>query len=256
MTKQWWITGTSFAVLVVAAFWLSDPLPQDPTYHDFADIRNILSIPNFWNAVSNLPFLFVGVVGLWTAYLPRTRIRNKALRLCYGVFFVGVLLTAFGSTYYHLAPSNQTLFWDRLPMTVAFAALFTIVITELMAPTNGPRFLVPFLIIGIGSVFYWRWTESAGMGDLRPYAGVQFLPMLLIPAILWSRRGASTLVHYVWFMIGFYVAAKLFEYYDSAILSVVGVSGHSLKHVCAALAPMVLVLGLRRRSAAQLQAYA
>lgn len=247
--KQWWITGTTFAALFLLAFWLTDPIPQDPAYHDFADTRRILSIPNFWNVISNLPFLFVGALGLWIAYNPRTVVSDKALRACYGMFFVGVLITAFGSAYYHLDPSNQTLFWDRLPMTIAFAGLFAIVISELVTPTNGTRLLIPFLIIGVGSVFYWRWTESAGNGDLRPYAGVQFLPMLLIPAILWIRRGTSILIHYLWLMIGFYVAAKLFEYYDAAIFSFAAVSGHSLKHVCAALAPMTLLYGLRRRSA-------
>jgi hypothetical protein len=40
------------------------PLLQDQSYHQFADQRELFGIPNFWNVVSNLPFIAVGAVGL------------------------------------------------------------------------------------------------------------------------------------------------------------------------------------------------
>lgn len=40
------------------------------------------------------------------------------------VLFAGVLLTSAGSTWYHLAPTNDSLVWDRLPMTLGFMGLF------------------------------------------------------------------------------------------------------------------------------------
>jgi hypothetical protein len=43
---------------------LLPPIPQDPSYHQFADQRTLLGIPNFWNVVSNLPFVLVGAIGL------------------------------------------------------------------------------------------------------------------------------------------------------------------------------------------------
>lgn len=225
---------------------VTDRIPQDPAYHAFADGRRILSVPNFWNVVSNLPFLFVGIWGLSVVYQRSTMFRGADLRSNYGVFFVGVLLTAFGSSYYHFTPGNETLFWDRLPMTIAFAGLFATVIGEFLSRQIGSRLLIPFLIVGVGSVIYWRWTESMGVGDLRPYAIVQFLPMLLIPAILWFRRGTSSLGNAIWLMIGFYVLAKLFEYFDAGIYSMAYLSGHTLKHLFAALAPAALLVWLGR----------
>ena len=94
------------------------PLTQDQSYHQFADQRTIFGIPNFWNVVSNLPFLAVGVAGL-------RRFRNDPATV---VFFLGVLLTGVGSSYYHWDPNDDTLFWDRLPMTLSFAAILALVV--------------------------------------------------------------------------------------------------------------------------------
>src|SRR3984957_8411077 len=40
------------------------PLPRDQGYHDFADQRILLGVPNFWNVVSNIPFIVIGALGL------------------------------------------------------------------------------------------------------------------------------------------------------------------------------------------------
>jgi hypothetical protein len=39
-------------------------IPQDQGYHQFADQRTMFAVLNFWNVLSNLPFLAVGVAGL------------------------------------------------------------------------------------------------------------------------------------------------------------------------------------------------
>jgi len=41
-----------------------DPVPQDLSYHNFADTRGWLGIPNFGNVASNVGFLVVGVIAL------------------------------------------------------------------------------------------------------------------------------------------------------------------------------------------------
>lgn len=238
-----------FSVLAIALFFaLVDPIPQDPAYHLFADTRSMLGVANFWNVLSNLPFLLVGIFGLIFIARNPGGVGQRELFWPWIVFFTGFTLTAFGSGYFHLAPANETLAWDRLPMTLGFAGLFAIVIGEYFSPRMARALLVPFMVAGAASVWYWHATESAGVGDLRPYAIVQFLPVLLIPAMLILRRDASDLTGAFWLVIAFYVVAKLFEYFDVGIYDLLhAMSGHSLKHVVAALSPLVLIRALHCR---------
>ena len=133
------------------------------------------------------------------------------------------MLVSFGSAYYHYAPSNETLLWDRLPMTVAFMALFSMLLEERVTQR---RILMPLIALGLASAFYWRWS-----GDLRPYILVQFLPLILIPVILalYERRYLNNKLILTAF--GLYVAAKLLEHYDRGIFTALPLSGHTLKHL-------------------------
>jgi len=238
-----------FAILAIAAVFLFAPaIPQDPTYHEFFDTRRLLGIANFWNVASNLPFLVIGVAGL--AYVQRysAQVCVAGLETAYRVFFAGIFLTAFGSSYYHLEPGNATLVWDRLPMTIGFSGLITIIVGEFVSVSGARRLLLPLLVLGFGSVEYWDWTEARGVGDLRPYAIVQFLPMLLIPIILLSHRPVIGKASYYWWMILFYFVAKLLEYFDGPIFSIGQlISGHALKHIAAAASPAVFLYALTRR---------
>lgn len=239
----------AFSALAIALFFiLVDPVPQDPAYHDFADTRLIFGVTNFWNVMTNLPFLLVGIYGMALVASNPVAVGDPNLRWPWVVFFAGIALTAFGSGWFHLGPSNESLVWDRLPMTLGFAGLFAIVIGEYLSPRAARNLLVPFLLAGAASVFYWQMTESAGSGDLRPYAVVQFLPVLLIPALLILRRNASDLTGAFWLLTLFYIAAKLFEHFDDGIYGSLGLmSGHALKHVVAAFSPAILIYALHRR---------
>ncbi len=234
------------AVIVAVALFV-DPIPQDPAYHAFVDRRGFLGMPNFLNVMSNLPFVIVGAWGI--AFVVRFGADVVAgTRAAWLVFFGGVFLTAFGSGYYHFAPGNDTLVWDRLPMTIGFMSFVAIVIAEYLSVREARAALLPLLLLGAASVFYWAHTEALGAGDLRPYAIVQFLPMLAIPFVVLALRSRSDLGPYIGWMIGFYFTAKLLEYFDSAVYSAGAiVSGHSLKHVAASLAPASLLYGLMRR---------
>jgi len=239
--------------IITFGFLLSSPIPQDPAYHQFADGRAILAISNFWDVASNLPFLVVGLWGL--AYVRRhgSLVCIPGLQPAYGIFFVGILLTAFGSGYYHLNPANEPLIWDRLPMTIGFAGLFSIIIGEFVSVRAARRILVPLLVVGVASVGYWAITEARNVGDLRPYAVVQFLPMLLIPIILVLYKPSIGSTKYFWLMMLFYLLAKLFEFFDAAIFSAGQiVSGHTLKHLFASMAPLTMLyaLAVRRRDSA------
>lgn len=226
--------------------FLLSPFAQDHAYHAFADGRTLLGIPNFWNVLSNLPFLIVGTWGL--RFLVGNSSVVAPLRSAWAMFFIGILVTTFGSGYYHLSPDTPSLGWDRIAMTIGFMSLFALVIGEYVSVNWARRLLVPLLLLGVASVYYWLQTEAQGTGDLRPYALVQFLPILLIPPIMFLRRGQSDLGPYLAAMIVFYVAAKVFEHYDARVFAAGEfMGGHALKHALAALAPASLLLGLHRR---------
>lgn len=221
------------AALAITAAFLIDPIPQDPSYHDFADQREVFGMPHFWNVITNLPFLFVGAVGL--ARL--RRLASPELRTHYLVLCSAVALVGFGSAWFHHDPSNATLMWDRLPMTVAFMVLFSAIIADRVSWIAGRALLWPLVAAGIASIAWWVRTEAAGQGDLRPYAIVQFLPLLLVPMILLLWRENALATRPLWLGFGAYAAAKLAEYFDAPILAATGaLSGHSLKHLFAALA--------------------
>ena len=235
------------ALPIIAVFVLVDPYPQPADYFAFADNRVIAGIPNFYNVVSNLMFLVFGITGIAMLHGDRLAVLPE-LRLTYIALFAGITLTALGSGWFHLWPDNQSLFWDRLPMTIAFMSLFSMVLGEHVSTSLGKKLLFPLLLIGAGSVIYWDVTESAGAGDLRPYGLVQFLPMVLIPVTLLMFPSAFDRHRFLWGAFALYALAKVFEALDSQILSLGGVmSGHSLKHVAASFVPLILVLGMRRR---------
>ncbi|MEO8223233.1 MAG: ceramidase domain-containing protein [Gammaproteobacteria bacterium] len=222
------------AVLVfILVFVLVPPIPQDPAYHLFADARTFFGVPNFANVASNLPLLLVGGLGVATL----TRVSPGLPMPACIAFSVAAILVGIGSGYYHYAPTRDTLVWDRLPMTVAFMALFAIVIHDRLSVALARWLLWPLVLAGVGSVLYWDWTELQGRGDLRLYGLVQFLPLVLVPLLLLTRPRNTLHTEWLWAMIGLYVAAKLAEQADGLILVATGViSGHSLKHLLAAAA--------------------
>lgn len=223
-----------FSVLALVMF--VPPIAQSLTYHDFADGQTIFGIANFWNVVSNVPILIPGLLGLMFMARKKTRtLGNTYLEagewLPYLVFFVGVTLTAFGSAYYHYAPSNATLIWDRLPMTIMFMGLFSAVIAERINVRAGIRLCLPFVLLGIGSVYNWAMTEQLGHGDLRFYAIIQFFPMLATPVILYLFPPRYTHTKALLWSLGWYVLAKVFEGTDDLFFHLIGLSGHTIKHV-------------------------
>lgn len=216
------IVFSALTAASLAGLLLVPPIPQDQSYHQFADQRTIFSIPNFWNVVSNIPFLAVGAAGL-------RRFRGNPATV---VFFLGVFLTGIGSSYYHWDPNDATLFWDRLPMTLSFAAIVALVVEERVSPRAGAILLWPALAIGVFSLLLWRWTD-----DLRLYFWVQFFPALAVLSLFLLYPAKYTGTHYWIVAGGLYALAKLFEFADDPIYSFARLlSGHTLKHFAAAAA--------------------
>ncbi len=242
-------------LLVLAAVSLAGVLltifvpafPQDLAYHDFADQRRFGGIPNTFDVLSNVPFVLVGLGGLNQLRRGCPAGCLPALLWHYRIFFLGVLLTGFGSAYYHWRPANATLVWDRLPMTIGFMAFFCLLVGEAISLRAGRRLLFPLLLLGVASVLYWHITEQQGRGDLRWYVLVQFLPILLTPYILGCFRSSLSEKFWFWALAGFYLLAKLLELTDSFWFDWTGfVSGHTLKHLLAAAAAAWLLRAVVR----------
>jgi hypothetical protein len=166
----------------------------------------------------------------------------------YFFFFLGVLLTAFGSAYYHSEPNNARLLWDRLPMAMGFMGLLAAVLGERVSVPLSNRTLGPLVGAGMGSVLYWRWTDLAGRDDLRVYGLVQFgsLALVLVLCVLLPSRYIRGKDMFA--VVGFYVLAKIFEALDKQIFSLSEmVSGHTLKHLAAAVACYLVLRMLKLR---------
>jgi hypothetical protein len=227
----WFLFGLAAVSLIGLLF--VPPIPQPQSYHRFADERTLFGIPNFWNVVSNIPFVLVGALGL--KYLRRD--------LSAGVFFLGVFLTGFSSSYYHWSPNDAGLFWDRLPMTFAFTAILANQIVERIDAQVGRALLWPLVALGVVSLYVWVLYD-----DLRLYGWVQFFPCVALPLMfaLFAPKYTGTL--YWIAAAGFYILAKVLEHYDKAIDTALRViSGHPLKHVAAACACAAILWAFETR---------
>lgn len=218
---------------------LLEPIPQDPRYHLLADARTLLGVPNLLNVATNTPFLLFGVLGL-----AQLRARPTGAVAAWAAFFTGVALVGFGSAWYHAAPSDATLVWDRLPMTVAFMGLLVALLAEHIHPALERRLLVPAIVLGLASIGWWRYAD-----DLRPYVWIQGAPLLAIPLVLLLFPPRYTERMYLLYGLGFYLVAKIAEYFDAEIFRLTedAVSGHSVKHLLASAAALCVYLMLRRR---------
>jgi hypothetical protein len=230
------------------------PIAQDYAYHAFADTRTIAGIPNFWNVASNAAFVAVGVAGLgWLARHGRSTpggpLGARWEVAAASTFAAGVLLTGLGSMFYHLAPDHDRLVWDRLPMTSIFMSLFALVIGDRIGPASGRWLLVPLLLTGVASVFAWHLSEVAGRGDLRLYALVQFLPLMVVPLLLLLMPARFSGAAWLWAALGLNAIGKAAELADATILVVSGwISGHTLKHfVMASATGLILIMIAVRR---------
>jgi len=204
--------------------------------------------------LSNLPFILVGVWGLRVCRRVTgdlSRMVDARERFPLATIFSGMVLVGIGSAYYHFAPSNETLLWDRLPIALVFMAIVAMMICERIDVRVGLLLLGPLLILGLVSVVYWSMTEAVGQGDLRLYGFVVFYPVVFIPLLIVLFPPRYTGIGYLYEMLGLYVAAKLFEFLDRPIYENLGemMSGHTLKHLFAAGAIYSLIRYVQNRRA-------
>jgi hypothetical protein len=195
--------------------------------------------------ISNLAFLASGLLGLW--FVLRAGLTLDAgTRWAFATLFFGLVLTSIGSAYYHLAPDNQRLVFDRMPMIIAMAGCLGTVVADRFSGKTA-WMITALLAIGLWTVHHWSAGEQAGQGDLRWYAlyqGLTIMAAILLLLLFPSRNGATPAIAAA---VAGNIAAKIFELLDQPIYSLGGiVSGHTLKHLAAGLAFLPLVFLIQR----------
>lgn len=241
--RLWILIGATVAAALIMLF--IPPIPQNEAYHNFADRRALLGIPNCLDVVSNVLFLVVGVWGLWTVW-HGAKFIDRIERTPYAAFFAGVLFTAFGSSWYHLNPNDATLVWDRIPMTIGFMALLAAIAGERIGRPRGlsVALLVPLIALGVGSVVEW-----AVHNDLRAYAFAQFGSLLVLVLLIALFPARYTRTYDLGISLALYALAKLLEAADKPVFAAGHlVSGHTLKHVAAAASTYWILRMLRLRT--------
>jgi hypothetical protein len=190
--------------------------------------------------VSNAPFLIVGLAGITLGACGRL----TGYSICWFTFFLGVSLVSVGSAYYHWHPDNDSLVWDRLPITVGFIGLFMAIVSESVHPKLGNVLLLPGLLLGVGSVLYWHFYD-----DLRLYAWVQYAPLLILPAVLALYSSQYSHRYMLLIALACYLLAKLFEVFDREVFAILNgrVAGHAIKHLWAAAGCLCILQMLRKR---------
>jgi hypothetical protein len=236
----------AIAALVALAAASLPEIGQDPAYHHFADGRTLFGVPNALDVLSNAAFAVVGVAGLAATLRPGAFADRRA-RPAWLALFGAVTLTSAGSTLYHLAPQDDGLVWDRIPMAIGFMALVAVLAGERFGAAVGRHLLARLALLGVASVAWWYAGVLRGRGNLLPYYVVQFGALAAIPALL-AGRHALPGPRAPWFVaLALYVLAKALEARDAAVLAALGVSGHTLKHLLAAAAIGALASELWRR---------
>ena len=242
------IVGVCISALV--ALILTPKIRLGAGYHDFADTRIVFGLPHALDVLSNVPFIVVGMWGLLWLLGDTSRLSflDMRERTPYFVFFAGVALTGTGSFCYHLSPSNSRLPWDLIPMACCFETLVVALFMERVNVRIGLICLVPLLLLGVASVAEWYWSEARGLGDYKFYLFVQFFSPVVVALILVLFPSPYSGTRYLAAAFALFVAAKLFESLDRAIYSLGEiVSGHSLKHVTAAISCYLILRMLQVR---------
>jgi hypothetical protein len=223
------------------------PLPQDPAYHLLADTRACAVVPHAGDVITNLAILLAGMFGL--ALRPRMSVAPEA-GTAVNVLIAASILTAFGSAYYHWAPTNATLVWDRLPMAIVLMSLLALVMADRVHPFFARAALWPFTALGILSVVLWGVSEAMGQGDVLLYLIVRVGAEIAIVVLLILRQPRHTGSMWLAAALLSEVAMAFFQHFDHELFRLTRglVSGHNVKHVMAGVALAFVFWWLRSRN--------
>ena len=238
------ILSVGLLIALLVGMGLTGPVLQPQDYHNFADSSGLVGLPNAIDVLSNLAFLIAGAFGVRLA--SRAPFPQQA---SLHLFSMGLVLTALGSAYYHWAPTDKTLLWDRLPMTLAFAGAIGAMASQYLREDAAFRWQNAWLYLGLVSVFLWD-----ASGDLRLYLVTQVGGLLVGGVWLFAGRKPSVVGPagtpalpwgFVWMGYGL---AKLAESGDAWLWHATEgfVAGHGLKHVLAAAGTIPLWIALAK----------
>jgi hypothetical protein len=233
--------------LYAATWFVLGPLPQDPAYHLFADVRKCFGfIPRAGDVLTNLAILAAAVYGLLLR--PRMNVTPDE-RPAADLLIVGAFLTAAGSAYYHWDPRNATLVWDRLPMMLAFPPILVLVLADRVNPAFARRALWPLTAFALASVLWWTFSEAIGEEDVRLYFMVRVLLAVAILVLVVFRPSRYTGTGWLVGAIVGEGAMMTFERLDHQIFALTGglASGHNLKHLAVGIALVCVFNWLARR---------
>ncbi|XP_078428935.1 uncharacterized protein LOC144701104 isoform X2 [Wolffia australiana] len=217
-------------------------VPHSRTHHQFADMRNLLGVPNTLNVISSFPLLIVGVVG-FVLCLHRScfGISVKGEIWGWAFFFAGVVGLAFGTPYYHLKPDDSRCICETFPVLICTVSLFSILIVERVDGRLGLACLFSLILLVLGSIAYERKYD-----DLRLRMTLTFVPSLSIPVLAFMFPAKYSHSRYWFLAAGCHLLARLAASADMKIYSSTGyiISGHSLAHIIFACVPGLLFLML------------
>ncbi len=234
------VVAVALAVTVLA---LAPAIPQDQGYHQFADQRHWLGVPHAADVLSNLAFALVGVFGVARLVSPRRTRFSPATESGLWCIALGIVGTALGSAWYHHGPTDATLVWDRLPMTVVFAGVLGVAASQRLGNDLGRWGLAVLVPLGIASIVYWKLS-----GDLSIYVALQLGGFGAIALLLAITPGRDDPFPWLWLVV-LYGFAKFAEFGDQAIWDATRglIAGHTLKHLLAAAAVAAALWPLRDR---------
>ncbi|MFN8769481.1 MAG: ceramidase domain-containing protein [Neisseriaceae bacterium] len=245
--KQILLLVTLITIVIVL---LSPRVAQPLSYHIFADNRTLFGIKNFMNVISNIAFIVAGGYGLMLVFSKTNEHSiSKDRSMPYLIFFLSSVLVGFGSGYYHLNPDNLSFFWDRLPMSIMLMSIFCAIFADRVNQKIGYYLVLPLGLIGLISVIYWECSELIGRGDLRFYFWAQAYPFIMVILVMLLYPPKHSHTYLIIAAIVSYGIAKVCEFLDKGIYTITFhlISGHTLKHLFAALSVLFIAKHLSKR---------
>lgn len=244
LSVLWLVALFAGPALLAATGWALNPHGHAHLYahgHPFVDARTLWGIPNAIDVLSNAPMALAGLLGLWTL---RGRLLPRVTEAALRVFFTGLLVTGAGSTLYHWSPDAAGLVADRSGMAVTFAGALALAVAERVgqAPAR-PMLRVAFIAAALSAVLPFT------HGNVLHWAVVQFGGVALMVWAAWQRPAPGAIGVHIGALIAWYALAKALELGDAAVFHVTSgwISGHSLKHLAAALAAWPVIAAVRRQ---------
>ena len=232
-----------FITLFMGVTYLLSPIYQPAEYTEFADTRTFkwigISIPNFMDVITNLPYLIFGLIGLALIYF-RKKYLSKNLFCHLLVIFIGLVITSIGSSYFHLVLDKLSLFIDRIGIAIVISGILGLVIYQKLNQKLSVIYSIIFLLILMVSNYYWYLTN-----DLAPWSIAQVLGIVIV-FVLGFKSNIDLkfpTINY-WLIITLYLIAKICEFSDNFFFEITNniISGHSIKHLISSLAAIPILI--------------